>query len=81
MKTMPKRIVSALLLVSLSLALCLPARGAEPELELEEELLWEGVLFANSFSMAAMSSMLYHSTEFRSLVLKPPALYQLLVAK
>ena len=32
---MPKRIVSALLLVSLSLALCLPARGAEPELELE----------------------------------------------
>ena len=32
---MPKRIVSTLLLVSLSLALCLPARGAEPELELE----------------------------------------------
>ena len=32
---MPKRIVSALLLVSLSLALCLPVRGAEPELELE----------------------------------------------
>ena len=33
------------------------------------------------FSTQAISSMLYHSTSFRSFVLKPPALYQLLSAK